>query len=179
MRLTAAVVDAVAEHGYTGTTVAHIVRRARVSRETFYEHFPSKDACYLAAVGVAFDELRHVIGEALGSSPDPLGSLDAFLRAYLEWMAARPQVARCLLLELRDAGRPTLAREDEAMRTLVDRLMARIDPRDRFACEMFVAALRQMVGLRVDGGGAASLPELREPLLRVAQRYAAGPLVSA
>ncbi|MGB7587257.1 MAG: TetR/AcrR family transcriptional regulator [Solirubrobacterales bacterium] len=47
-RLIAAAAEAVAEHGYAGTTVAHITRLAAVSRRTFYEHFSDKKECFRA-----------------------------------------------------------------------------------------------------------------------------------
>src|SRR6187455_2663699 len=48
-RLIAGLAEAVAENGYAGTTIAHIPRQAAVSRRTFYEHFSSKDECFIAA----------------------------------------------------------------------------------------------------------------------------------
>ena len=38
-----------AEKGYVDTSVADVLRRARVSRETFYEQFGSKQDCFIAA----------------------------------------------------------------------------------------------------------------------------------
>jgi AcrR family transcriptional regulator/DNA-binding MarR family transcriptional regulator len=53
-RLLAGAIRAVEELGYADTTVAQITSRARVSRRTFYELFPNREAC-LAAV------LQHVV----------------------------------------------------------------------------------------------------------------------
>jgi AcrR family transcriptional regulator len=39
-----------AEHGYSGTTIAHITRAAAVSRRTFYEHFADKWAAAQALI---------------------------------------------------------------------------------------------------------------------------------
>ena len=46
-------VEAVARHGYPGTTLRELVRLAGVSKSTFYEHFESKQDCFLAT----FDEI--------------------------------------------------------------------------------------------------------------------------
>jgi AcrR family transcriptional regulator len=48
-------VDAVHERGASDATVARVVARAGVSRRTFYELFPDREACFLAAfdAGVA------------------------------------------------------------------------------------------------------------------------------
>ena len=40
-------VEAVARHGYAGTTLRELVRLAGVSKTTFYEHFDSKQECFL------------------------------------------------------------------------------------------------------------------------------------
>src|SRR5438874_4109885 len=48
-RLLLAVVEVVAERGYAGATVGDVLRRARISRQTFYENFSNKEDCFLAA----------------------------------------------------------------------------------------------------------------------------------
>ena len=53
-RLLAGAIRAVEELGYADTTVAQITSRARVSRRTFYELFPNREACLAAA-------LQHVV----------------------------------------------------------------------------------------------------------------------
>jgi len=50
-RLLRSVIAAVSEHGYQAVTVADIVRRARVSKKAFYDHFANKEECFLAATG--------------------------------------------------------------------------------------------------------------------------------
>ncbi len=49
-RLLVGAVTAIEEHGYAGTTVAHITARARVSRRTFYELFEDREACVAAVI---------------------------------------------------------------------------------------------------------------------------------
>ncbi|HJR89226.1 MAG TPA: helix-turn-helix domain-containing protein, partial [Aeromicrobium sp.] len=52
-RLLDALEESIAEDGYPGTTVADIVRRARTSRRTFYEHFDSRESCFVALLADA------------------------------------------------------------------------------------------------------------------------------
>ena len=60
-RLLEAVGRTVAERGYAAATIEDIVRDAGVSKKTFYEHFPDKLGCFLAAYEAASDELyEHV-----------------------------------------------------------------------------------------------------------------------
>lgn len=47
-RLLDAMATAVRERGYQDSTVADVVRHARTSRRTFYEHFTSKQDCFIA-----------------------------------------------------------------------------------------------------------------------------------
>ncbi|HEX5925074.1 MAG TPA: hypothetical protein VFY45_14680 [Baekduia sp.] len=59
-RLVAAVAQTVAELGWSAVGVHHICQRAGVSRRSFYELYSDRDACVLAGVRQAFDQ---VIGE--------------------------------------------------------------------------------------------------------------------
>ncbi len=65
-RLIAGLAEAVAENGYSGTTIAHITRHAAVSRRTFYEHFSSKDECFVAAYDTVMAELRERVSDGFG-----------------------------------------------------------------------------------------------------------------
>jgi AcrR family transcriptional regulator len=47
-RLLEGMAAAIRECGFRDSTVADVVRHARTSRRTFYEHFPSKQACFIA-----------------------------------------------------------------------------------------------------------------------------------
>jgi AcrR family transcriptional regulator len=46
-RLLDAMAVAVRDRGYQDSTVADVVRHARTSRRTFYEHFTSKQDCFI------------------------------------------------------------------------------------------------------------------------------------
>src|SRR6267378_3396284 len=49
-RLLPAVTAAVSELGYPAVTIGDIVKRARVSKAAFYDHFADKEDCFLAAM---------------------------------------------------------------------------------------------------------------------------------
>src|SRR5882757_2126348 len=71
-RLIAGLAEAVVEHGYAATTITHITKAAAVSRRTFYEHFESKEDCFLAAYDVVLEQLRERViaaGEAVDEWP--------------------------------------------------------------------------------------------------------------
>jgi AcrR family transcriptional regulator len=66
-RLTEALAASIEEKGYRATTVADVVRLARTSRRTFYEHFADRDACFLAL----FDETTDRVMEQLAAAVEP------------------------------------------------------------------------------------------------------------
>ena len=59
-RLQGAMVEAVARHGFADTTLRELVSLAGVSKSTFYEHFESKQDCFLAT----FDDIVLEVGAA-------------------------------------------------------------------------------------------------------------------
>ena len=109
-RLLEAMAQCVAEHGYAATTVAQVIGRAGVSRKTFYEHFPDKRACFLAAWEVGTDIL---IAQVLAAGDEAEGwraRLRAGVDAFLEILAAEPDFARSFMLEVLSVGGEALAR---------------------------------------------------------------------
>jgi AcrR family transcriptional regulator len=115
-RLVLGMVTAVAERGYAATTITDVVRNARVSRRTFYEHFADKEACFLAAYDAVSDGvLARIAGaaqEASGWETRILAGVEAYLRA----LAAEPAVARVFTVEILSAGPAALARRREVLR---------------------------------------------------------------
>ena len=104
-RVTGGRAPAIAEKGYPAGTRADVVRVARVSKRTFYEHFPDKEACFLALYAETSDELIDLIATAAATAP---GSWDARIsaaaRAYFERVAGEPELMRAALLEIQAAG---------------------------------------------------------------------------
>jgi AcrR family transcriptional regulator len=82
-RLAVAVVDLAHERGMAGVTVSAIVRRARVSRKTFYDFFENRDACADFAAELAADYLSAAEGD---------------VEALLAAVAAEPNLAELALL---------------------------------------------------------------------------------
>jgi AcrR family transcriptional regulator len=121
-RLIAALAAAVAEHGYPAVTIAHVTRRARVSRRVFYAHFEGREECFLAAFEVVVDHLRELLAEAAAPFPDWPHRAIAAARAALAFFAAEPDLARLCLVESRAAGPAVAARFNEAAAELVPAL---------------------------------------------------------
>jgi AcrR family transcriptional regulator len=116
-RLLFAIAQIVAERGYAAATVADIVDRASVSRSTFYEQFPDKEACFIAA----FDYGVEFVLERMQRAADQLESGDwrarvrAELSTYLTVLARDPAFARALHVEVLAAGPVALARRAQIL----------------------------------------------------------------
>src|ERR1700749_9214 len=81
-RIVAALAEETMEKGYRAVTVADIVRRAGIARNTFYDNFSSKEDCFLATQDFAVEEsLRRVVDAAAeeeGWEARPAARLGAF-----------------------------------------------------------------------------------------------------
>ncbi len=118
-RLIAGLAEAVAENGYAGTTIAHITRHAAVSRRTFYEHFNSKDECFVAAYDTVMTELNRRVGEAFEQEEEWPQAVRAGLAAMLEFLTSEPHLARLSMVEALVAGPVVVERYDAAIQSLV------------------------------------------------------------
>lgn len=178
-RILSAMAEAMVENGYVGTSVAVILKRAGVSRETFYEQFRSKEDCFEAAYERAVELLIANIANAISgdardaadpADPDRMGRI---LEAYFDGLIAEPAYARLYLVEVYAVGSKAVARRAQLQESFVamiaDVLDARTD-QQRFACQTLAAAVSAMVTARIAVDDLASLRALREPLLDLVRR---------
>ncbi len=98
-RLLAAVAHVVAERGYQATTITEIVKNASVSSRVFYEHFASKEECFLAAFDAVLGHLQELIAAAVEPHSDWPQQVIAALRTALRFFTAEPDLARLCLVE--------------------------------------------------------------------------------
>ncbi|MFX0578347.1 TetR/AcrR family transcriptional regulator [Nocardia nepalensis] len=107
-RLLYGVTVVVADRGYLTATVADIAATAKVSRRTFYQHFPDKEACFLAAAetgrDLMIDHLEQVMARVLSEPVEPLEALRRGIREYLTLLRDEPSFARSFYLETAVAG---------------------------------------------------------------------------
>jgi AcrR family transcriptional regulator len=177
-RLLRAMADAVADKGYAATSVADVIARAGVSRETFYEQFSSKEDCFLDTYDKAGAILLTRIAGTQGEEGTPQDATPderfaGLLRAYLTALEAEPSYARTFLVEVHAAGPEALRRRMAMQQRFTDALVELFDARaahERFACELLVAALGAMVTTRIALGEGASLHELEKPIVDLVRR---------
>jgi AcrR family transcriptional regulator len=109
LRLLEGMAAAVNHKGYAATTIADIVRHARVSKRTFYQHFPDRQACFLACYQHGAELALRAVADAAGRGGPWPQRVRAATRAYLATLQAQPTLTRTLLVEVHGAGPRALA----------------------------------------------------------------------
>jgi AcrR family transcriptional regulator len=121
-RLLAAMAQQVATHGYRSTTITEVIKSASVSTRDFYQLYEDKEACFLAAFEVVRDHLEALIVAAVAEEEDWPQQVIAALRVALEFLAAKPDLARLCLLEPVSATATIAIRYREAVLACVPAL---------------------------------------------------------
>lgn len=146
-RLFDALEESIAQDGYPRTTIADVVRRARTSRRTFYEHFASKDECFVALLTEAnATQVRRIT-----AAVDPAAPWETQVRQAVEgWIASMDSRPALMLSWIRDV--PALG------------LAARVLQRE--ALENFVAMVQGLVvSEKFIAGGAGEVSRQRIVML--------------
>ncbi len=172
-RLIAGIAEAIAENGYSGTTIAHITRAAAVSRRTFYEHFPSKDDCFVAAYEAVMGELRDRVSEAFDGEEEWPQAIKAGIGAMLVFLASEPNLARLCMVEALVAGPVVVERYDAAIQSFVPyfregregrspEVLSRLSPTTE---EALVGGMVSLISRRIIAGKTAELEALLPDLV--------------
>lgn len=174
-RILNAVAAAMAENGYSRTSVAVILKAAGVSRETFYQQFRSKEDCFEAAYERALQQLLARLTEvrAAGAELGLEARISWIFDVYLRQLADDPDGARLFLVEVYAVGSAAIARRIELQQRFVDLLIDMLGARSaaqRFACQSLVAATSAMVTGRIAVGDIDGLLALHEPMLELVYR---------
>lgn len=114
-RLIAAFVELVAAKGYGQVSIAEVIKLARVSRRTFYEHFRTTEDCFLAAFEIVDDHLHDLIREATEPIPDWPHKVSAGIAVVLRFFSSDPDLARLAVVESVTATTVIAARYREAV----------------------------------------------------------------
>jgi AcrR family transcriptional regulator len=176
-RMLRAMAEVMAEKGYAATSVTDVLRKARVSRETFYQQFSSKEDCFMGAFEAA---VEIVLDRARATPPQKGPPLERFgrgLRAYLDALAAQPAFARLFLIEAYAAGPNVVelrAVLQQRFADTVNDLFGARSAADRFANEALVAAIGAMVTARIAADDLDGLRALHRPLMQYARRTQGG-----
>lgn len=175
MRLIAGIVESVGSVGYTDTSVASVIRIAGISRETFYQIYDSKLACYLDAFDVISMVLADHMRNASDSAATPLDRIDSAMSAYLAAIAAEPAFARLFLIESYAAGPEAMRRRDHLQHGFADAMadLLELPPDDeagRFVCRLVTAGVSSMITNAVMEDDADTIRSLHGPLMAEIRR---------
>ncbi len=172
-RLIAGLAEAIAEFGYAGTTIAHITRSAAVSRRTFYEHFNSKDECFVAAYETVMSELRERVSAAIVERVVWAEGVKAGIAAMLGFLSSEPNLARLCMVEALVAGPAVVERYDAAIQSFVPyfqkgregrspEVLSRLSPTTE---EALVGGMVSLISRRIIAGRTEGLEDLLPDLV--------------
>jgi AcrR family transcriptional regulator len=162
-RLLDGLAAAIAETGYRTATVADVVRRARTSRRTFYEHFADKESCYLALLTEANLAMIRRITAAVDPQAPRETQIRQAVEAWINWAEAAPAITLSWIRDLPALGAPARQQQREAMDGLVTMIQTlggteqwqglRIGPAPRELAVLLLGGLRELIATTVEDGG--------------------------
>ena len=182
-RILRAVAESVAAKGYAASSVADVITRAGVSRSTFYELYDGKESAFLDAYAGIELVHRHLL-ESFRAGTTPTAMVRGAVRAHLASLSAEPAFAWMFFVEAVAAGPRILTRRREATESFLDVLTtmvgdvrtadATVPPADRNLLLAFVGAARELIAAHLLNHDAASLPDLEDAIVTVAERLLLG-----
>ena len=165
-RLLDGLAAALRERSYWEITVADVVRHARTSRRTFYEHFASKQDCLIALLR---EETSQTVAR-IAAAVDPRAPWQAQVRqaieAWLGGVADDPEVRLCwirVVPSLGDAARPLLRQTMTAFGDLIRALAQSpelactgVTPPTPQETIMLLGGLKELIATTVEDGDPLS-----------------------
>lgn len=118
---------ALATQAFADITIADIVAQARVSKRTFYEQFPSKEACLLALGERLSDQTLALIVANYRMDEDWVTQLRHVTQAYLGSLEQHPAVMRAVYIDLLTIGPAGLALRRRMGQRFADFLIMQVE----------------------------------------------------
>lgn len=162
LRLLDGLAASIRERGYRATTVADIVRHARTSKRTFYDHFASKEQCFLQLLQAEIEIMAEDIRVAVDPEADWHLQIRQAVEGYVGNIESRPAITLSwirVLPSLGEVGRPFQRHGLELLTNLLIGLSG--SPGFRRAnlpsltgplAVILVGGLRELVALAVEDG---------------------------
>jgi AcrR family transcriptional regulator len=165
-RLLAGLAESIVADGYRNTTVADIVRRARTSRRTFYEHFAGKEACFVALLTEANAETIRQISSAVDPTAPWRDQVRQAVEAWIASAEAAPAITLSWIREVPALGEPARRLQHDVREAFITLIRALCDteewrtigvgPVSRQLAIMLFGGLRELIATTVEDGGRAS-----------------------
>lgn len=174
-RLIQAMIELAAERGYREVTVAGISARAGVSSATFYEQFPNKEACLVAAyresAARVLESTTRATRDLRKTGNRSQESLRGAVRELMVAIQREPDAARVLFVEglsggrrMREEGLRVLAGMAAGTEEAIDSVASADGPIDLPAIAL-VGAVRNIVSRRLRTHGEDRLIRIVDPLV--------------
>lgn len=165
-RLLDGLAESIVAIGYRNTTVADIVRRARTSRRTFYEHFTGKEECFVALLTDANTEMIEHITAAVDPSAPWTTQVRQAVEAWIGCVESTPGIVVSWIRDvpaLGPAGRDLQRTLMAAFADMVEALSNTDEWRalrpngvSRQLTVILLGGLRELIATTVEEGGRAS-----------------------
>ena len=117
-RLQGAMVEAVARHGFTDTTLRELVSLAGVSKSTFYEHFENKQDCFLSTFDYIGLEVERRVDDAFDRPGDLREKITAGITTAFTVIAEEQAAASLVTVESLTLGAAAVPHRERASAAL-------------------------------------------------------------
>ena len=170
-------VEAVARHGYAGTTLRELVRLAGVSKTTFYEHFDSKQECFLATFDEIVSQVTARVSAAYRKRATSATRLVAALTCFMELTVNEPEAAMLTAVEsltLGEAGVAHRERGSAAFELMIGQSFEHSPSKIEVSAatiRAIAAGIRGVVYRRLRAGKIEELPDVVDELVDWALEY--------
>lgn len=163
-RILEAMTGALHDVGYLDLTVADVVKRARVSRRTFYEHFADKQQAYVAAFGAGVECVAEAVRTAYAAEQPWEDRVAAAFSTVMRLMIAHPATGYTCLVQGGISGAEAERCRLAAMRMSADAFGGMLKdcepaaPVSPLHSELAVGALCELIRARISEGRQDELP---------------------
>lgn len=161
-RLLDGLAASIEERGYRDSTVADIVRHARTSKRTFYDHFSTKQECFFELLTANNEELVTTLRDAIDPSAPWQEQVRQAVTAYVQTIDATPAITLSWIRELPalgEAARPMMRRGSGRLAAAIIELSAGpgfsragVAPLSPTAAVILVGGLRELTAQTVEDG---------------------------
>jgi AcrR family transcriptional regulator len=127
-RIARAAARVVVSRGYGALSIPAISAEARTSNQTFYEHFDSKRAAFLAAFEIYSGAALRYSAAAFAAEGDKPEAVGAGLRGLVDFVTEHEHFAQLAFFELPTAGPVALDTADETLEAFMAYLRPGIAP---------------------------------------------------
>lgn len=167
LRLIAALLRVLPQHGYAATTVGHITRDAGVSRAAFYAQFSSKENCFLETYDLASGWLCDGVEGVVASERWPQ-RVRVGVGEALRLLAANPPLAHLIAIEAAQAGPAARQRQQESLARLAEILRTGRSDRPELPADLeqlLLGGALSVVSRQVENDRVEQLPEIEAALV--------------